>query len=144
MNITASSIVGKWKATNGEATAKVNMLENGRFSGTLYLNDILIWAYGGSWSVKDNYLTWVYEDSTPSLEEMGTVSPDVNRIVTVNENSLVLVEENGETSTYEKTIEATHQTGPLITVDLNSKPFRNSPCSCGSGKKYRHCCGALG
>ena len=24
-----------------------------------------------------------------------------------------------------------------------SKPGRNSPCSCGSGKKFKHCCGAL-
>ena len=29
-----------------------------------------------------------------------------------------------------------------IPVEIKKIP-RNSPCSCGSGKKYKHCCGAL-
>ncbi|MEH6588549.1 MAG: PBPRA1643 family SWIM/SEC-C metal-binding motif protein [Halioglobus sp.] len=27
------------------------------------------------------------------------------------------------------------------TVTVNKKPNRNEPCSCGSGKKYKKCCG---
>ncbi len=27
------------------------------------------------------------------------------------------------------------------TVRVEKKPGRNDPCSCGSGKKYKHCCG---
>jgi SWIM/SEC-C metal-binding protein len=27
------------------------------------------------------------------------------------------------------------------TVKLDKKPSRNEPCSCGSGKKYKKCCG---
>ncbi|MBF0519283.1 MAG: SEC-C domain-containing protein, partial [Nitrospirae bacterium] len=27
------------------------------------------------------------------------------------------------------------------TVRKNKKPGRNEPCSCGSGKKYKKCCG---
>ena len=26
---------------------------------------------------------------------------------------------------------------------VKSKTGRNEPCPCGSGKKYKHCCGAL-
>ena len=27
--------------------------------------------------------------------------------------------------------------------EISKKMRRNEPCSCGSGKKYKHCCGAL-
>ena len=30
----------------------------------------------------------------------------------------------------------------LISI-AKSKVGRNQPCPCGSGKKYKHCCGAL-
>ena len=36
-----------------------------------------------------------------------------------------------------------HELGPRIaTVHAEPKPGRNDPCSCGSGKKYKKCCGA--
>ena len=28
-----------------------------------------------------------------------------------------------------------------ITIDMSKKPGRNDPCPCGSGKKYKKCCG---
>jgi|CXWL01.1.fsa_nt_gi preprotein translocase subunit SecA len=30
---------------------------------------------------------------------------------------------------------------PVEPIQSNEKPGRNSPCSCGSGKKYKQCCG---
>ena len=30
-----------------------------------------------------------------------------------------------------------------VSNDVNKKIGRNEPCSCGSGKKYKHCCGRL-
>ena len=30
-----------------------------------------------------------------------------------------------------------------LTSIAKSKVGRNQPCPCGSGKKYKHCCGAL-
>lgn len=27
-------------------------------------------------------------------------------------------------------------------IKADDKPRRNGPCPCGSGKKYKHCCGA--
>lgn len=26
-------------------------------------------------------------------------------------------------------------------ITVEAKPERNAPCQCGSGKKYKHCCG---
>lgn len=34
-------------------------------------------------------------------------------------------------------IEPRYQGSPII----SNKPFRNTPCQCGSGKKQKHCCG---
>ena len=30
---------------------------------------------------------------------------------------------------------------PVEPVRVEKKPGRNDPCSCGSGKKYKQCCG---
>ncbi len=30
---------------------------------------------------------------------------------------------------------------PVEPIQAQSKPGRNSPCPCGSGKKYKQCCG---
>jgi hypothetical protein len=32
---------------------------------------------------------------------------------------------------------------PMIKAPLQERRSRNKPCSCGSGKKYKHCCGKL-
>jgi SWIM/SEC-C metal-binding protein len=31
---------------------------------------------------------------------------------------------------------------PPVPIRVSPKPRRNDPCPCGSGKKYKHCCGA--
>ncbi len=38
-------------------------------------------------------------------------------------------------------MERQRQEAEKITVKVNSRPGRNSPCPCGSGKKYKMCCG---
>lgn len=38
---------------------------------------------------------------------------------------------------------AQHEVSSAILVDNSEKISRNSLCSCGSGKKYKHCCGKL-
>ncbi|MGB2984925.1 MAG: SEC-C metal-binding domain-containing protein [Phycisphaerae bacterium] len=30
---------------------------------------------------------------------------------------------------------------PIEPIHADAKPKRNDPCPCGSGKKYKHCCG---
>ena len=34
-----------------------------------------------------------------------------------------------------------NQTQPIESLPINKKVGRNDPCPCGSGKKYKHCCG---
>ena len=33
-------------------------------------------------------------------------------------------------------------TEPVEPIEADEKPGRNDPCPCGSGKKYKKCCGA--
>jgi preprotein translocase subunit SecA len=33
---------------------------------------------------------------------------------------------------------------PPKPIHAGDKPRRNDPCPCGSGKKYKHCCGRAG
>jgi len=33
---------------------------------------------------------------------------------------------------------------PVEPIHADDKPDRNDPCPCGSGKKYKKCCGATG
>jgi preprotein translocase subunit SecA len=33
---------------------------------------------------------------------------------------------------------------PIDPIRSEEKPKRNDPCPCGSGKKYKHCCGKQG
>lgn len=33
---------------------------------------------------------------------------------------------------------------PVEPIKGSDKPNRNDPCSCGSGKKYKQCCGKAG
>ncbi|UCE60305.1 MAG: SEC-C domain-containing protein [Phycisphaerales bacterium] len=33
---------------------------------------------------------------------------------------------------------------PVETIHADDKPQRNDPCPCGSGKKYKKCCGKQG
>lgn len=34
-----------------------------------------------------------------------------------------------------------HRRSPALIMQKSSGPSRNAPCECGSGKKYKHCCG---
>jgi preprotein translocase subunit SecA len=54
--------------------------------------------------------------------------------ITVLMNLKVVIQANNEEKEDEKKVN---------TKSLGKKIGRNEPCSCGSGKKYKHCCGAL-
>ena len=51
------------------------------------------------------------------------------------------------TSTTKEDSSSEIQTNEAISEQFNSFPNkkvrRNSPCPCGSGKKFKHCCGAI-
>lgn len=43
---------------------------------------------------------------------------------------------------HEKELKAENSPGKVQTVVKEKEPGRNDPCPCGSGKKYKKCCGA--
>ena len=51
------------------------------------------------------------------------------------------LEEWNEVFSEEKRIEIYNEFRRSRTVHVEKKPGRNEPCPCGSGKKYKNCCG---
>ena len=100
--VTKGKIIGNWEANERGVTAKVTLSENGKFSGVLYKNNKVTWIYSGSWNLNGDKLTWYYEESTPPLQPEMKNKPDVNQVLSFHDNNLVLKEENGETSKYQK------------------------------------------
>ena len=50
--------------------------------------------------------------------------------------------ENGETDGHEL-IDAIEKKGIQVAAETKREVGRNDPCPCGSGKKYKNCCGRL-
>lgn len=59
------------------------------------------------------------------------------------ESTATAAEPAPEASQSQSTNDATASQNPPITEVEASKVGRNQPCPCGSGKKYKHCCGKL-
>jgi len=51
------------------------------------------------------------------------------------------LEEWNDVLSEERRIEIYNEYRRSRTVHVEKKPGRNEPCSCGSGKKYKNCCG---
>ncbi|MFA4996033.1 MAG: preprotein translocase subunit SecA [Patescibacteria group bacterium] len=93
------------------------------------------------------------EYKAPDPDAIGGVEDEVEEIgrekSEVNSNSQILNDKNSNDvtttirqkgkSVYEKMSE--YQTGPKSQVKSDNKVGRNDPCPCGSGKKYKKCCG---
>ena len=77
--------------------------------------------------------SWMFEFEYDS--DQGNITIEKGSI-TINGVSLTVVNsENEKQSNLEKT-----KVNPKY---VGKKMSRNEPCFCGSGKKYKHCCGAL-
>lgn len=75
----------------------------------------------------------MFEDMTASIQE-----ETVRFLLNVNVN----VEKRPRETQQPRVLNATHgETGRTGTVRLKKEPGRNDPCPCGSGKKYKNCCG---
>ena len=51
------------------------------------------------------------------------------------------LEEWNDVLSEERRIEIYNEYRRSRTVHVDKKPGRNEPCPCGSGKKYKNCCG---
>lgn len=90
-----------------------------------YLNDMPFWKFKG-WSSHE--IAAKMPRLRPSEKPRITIGPNMRAMGTESWEQLEEMARRGE--------------------DFSSRPFtsakkvgRNDPCSCGSGKKYKHCCG---
>jgi len=118
-----------------------------------------IWAIGFMFAVE----SWPEEWAPPHNQEAAKViDAALECIVAVTEDdtdppTVAAFEENGEPTISEQRLndfadaiwavydlhELWHAIGPRVTtVHAAPKVGRNDPCPCGSGKKYKKCCGA--
>jgi uncharacterized protein len=118
-----------------------------------------IWAIGFMYAVEN----WPEEWAPPRDREAGKVlDAALECIVTLTEDdelppTVSAFEEDGEPTMSEQRLndfadaiwavydlrELWRNIGPRVeTVHRVATPGRNDPCSCGSGKKYKKCCGA--
>ena len=118
-----------------------------------------IWAIGFMYAVE----SWPEEWAPPRDKDAAKVlDAALECIVAVTEDdtdtpTVAAFEEDGEPTISEQRLndfadamwavydlrELWRNIGPRVeTVHAAAKPGRNDPCSCGSGKKYKKCCGA--
>jgi uncharacterized protein len=118
-----------------------------------------IWAIGFMYAVE----SWPDEWATPRDKEAAKVlDAALECVVAVTEDDteppvVAAFEEGGVPTVSEQRLndfadavwamydlrELWRTLGPRVeTVHVEAKPGRNDPCSCGSGKKYKKCCGA--
>ena len=53
------------------------------------------------------------------------------------------VSESSEKEVMTSDLSAAESSSETLTSFTGKKVRRNSPCPCGSGKKFKHCCGAI-
>jgi preprotein translocase subunit SecA len=78
------------------------------------------------------------EDEADEIQEDAQSSTEKTSVTERDEAVTTTIRQKGK-SVYEKMGE--YQTGPKSQVKHNDKVGRNDPCPCGSGKKYKKCCG---
>ena len=92
--------------------------------------------YRDSFNNKNRIIIWPetsFEGSIPSEKELLSI---ISKKILRNKNTTLIL---GLLRTEEKKVEPTK----IDPKYIGKKMSRNEPCFCGSGKKYKRCCGAL-
>ncbi|MBL4765199.1 MAG: SEC-C domain-containing protein [Colwellia sp.] len=105
--------------------------------------------YKGRIHTRENHVTTGY--NTKRIVKLGTEKSPLTLVVTSDEKKReveTLVADNGLFATItvdsdidENINELTTILNKPTTTTFEKTPNRNDPCSCGSGKKYKKCCG---
>ena len=102
----AFSLVGKWSVSapmpnGGTMTTELILTPNMKFSGSSSVEGHSFWTFSGTWEIKDDEVTWHYENSSRPLPE--SAKDDVDRIVSVDSATLVLISKlSGKQHTYSR------------------------------------------
>lgn len=105
--------------------------------------------YKGRIHTRKNHVTTGY--NTKRSAKLGTENHPLTIVVTNDERKVeieALVTENSlfaditvDSSADENINELNATLNKVTTTRFDTKPNRNDPCSCNSGKKYKKCCG---
>lgn len=105
--------------------------------------------YKGRIHTRENHIKTGY--NTKRVAKLGTEKHPLTLVVTSEERKLAvetLVSDNGlfanitvDSSLDENINELNTVLNKPTTTRFDKTPNRNDPCSCGSGKKYKKCCG---
>lgn len=105
--------------------------------------------YKGRIHTRENHVKTGY--NTKRKVKLGTEKQPLTLVVNSEQRKLevdVLVAENGlfaditvDNAADENIIELNAILNKPVTTTFDKTPNRNDPCSCGSGKKYKKCCG---
>jgi len=105
--------------------------------------------YKGRIHTRENHVKTGY--NTKRTVKLGTEKNPLTLIVTNEERKLAvetLVADNGlfaditlDSTSDENIDELTSVLNKPVTTTFDKTPNRNDPCSCGSNKKYKKCCG---
>jgi SWIM/SEC-C metal-binding protein len=105
--------------------------------------------YKGKKEKKPKHASYGY--NTRRAVKAGTKEAPLSLLVNSEERKAelaLLIQEKGLVADIKVNAEAAENTSELDvilnkpqTVRLEKKPNRNEPCPCGSGKKYKKCCG---
>jgi SWIM/SEC-C metal-binding protein len=105
--------------------------------------------YKGRIHTRENHVKTGY--NTKRAVKLGTEKHPLTLVVTSDEKKLeieAIVSDNGifaditvDNTSEENIVELNAVLNKPITTRFEKTPSRNDPCSCGSGKKYKKCCG---
>jgi hypothetical protein len=112
---------------------------------------IAVIMYG--WESREFYRDWLGTDNPEALDElMGPALNSMSRQSDLAPTLLEKVERVLEDRAYVDRLKRHYRmfkdtvdaSGPQQPVQVEDKVGRNDPCPCGSGRKYKHCCGRRG
>ena len=86
-------LTGKWTSSETMPSGAVMSMDllltqDMKFSGLAKVQGNDFWTYSGTWDLKENELTWHYENSSRPLPE--AMKTDIDDIVSVDGNRVVL------------------------------------------------------
>ena len=89
--IDTGKLFGTWQAqeshtAQGDIETIFTIRDDRTFSGTMTINNDVVWTYGGNWTLAGNRLTWHYTRSSLTLLEAHKTETD--EILSVSDDTL--------------------------------------------------------
>ena len=86
--LTGDWITSEQQAGTGTVTTRMHIGGDHTFSGSMQVNDSIVWTFAGTWQLSGHDITWHYTDSSLILLEEDRAELDT--IVRLEDSELVL------------------------------------------------------